>query len=380
MKTSSSITESESESEFDALAFEALLKKSGTVVKKQLTAFQYWHDYCEKAIRISEDYQRHSIWSIKSKSELIEAAILGYSIGSLLIWSPPGSWWVQDGGQRSRAIWDFRNDQVELTGLQILPQLNGRTYEALPEIVKRAFNNYELNLEICENVPVETLAKMVAGRNLKGTPMNPMEIINFRHDSDFLARVRKLAEYPPFKALVGKVNVKRMEDRKLVLRGLFGIEEFLNVSRKDTNWKMLTAFADKWDKASNQEYQDLENRFKEVIQTALEVFGPNAPFREDRSRVVHEGVYHAVMTSLALYNKQELINARKEVCKALGDLIMSNQAYPVPSGSKRVRSMLWIELASRDGWSRMHRLYEIWSEKLDKAIVQVNGKTLVPAV
>jgi hypothetical protein len=353
-------------------------KKLGTVIQKNITAFQYWHDKCQKTLRISEEYQRQTVWDKKKQSQLIESMICGFAVPSILIWENPLAWWVQDGGQRSRAIWEFRDDTLKLTGLSYRKDLENKIHSQLSNEDKRAFDKYELILEICQNVPIEVIAENVKRRNKGGIDMNAMEILNFRIDSDFLRLVRKLSGATVFKNLVGDVNPKRMDDRKLALRCLFAIQEFLNVRRKDTLWNMLTAYADKMDKSSIQEYQNLEKHFYDVVDTATLVFGKNAPFREKTKKKVHEGIFQAVMTSMALYDKKELIDARVEIRKALEDLIASHDTYEVPSG-KRVKFMTWVDLAAKDGWSRLHRLYEIWSKKLDEAIIRASsGKVSEP--
>src|SRR6201994_3445322 len=46
------------------------------------------------------------------------------------------SYEVMDGQQRITAIRDFYANQYKLSGLQMWPELNGRSYSALPEKIK----------------------------------------------------------------------------------------------------------------------------------------------------------------------------------------------------------------------------------------------------
>jgi hypothetical protein len=317
------------------------------------------------------------------QSEFIESILCGHAVPSLLVWDVGGVWSVMDGGQRSRAMFDFRSGKLILTGLHkdpdkaekpLRPELNGKKYGQLSQQDQTNFNKYSLTIEVAQNVRVEIIEEIVRRRNQGGKNMSAMEILNYRIDSDFLRLVRKLAESRPFKDLVGKINAKRMDDRKLVLRLLFAIDidGFHNVKRKDTLWDMLTSFADRWDRKSAEDYQDLEARFYKTVATATSVFGKDAPLRAKGKKVVHEGVFQAVVASLPFFDEKELVNARYEIRKAIESLIASSTTYPIQSGvsGKNIKNFTWIDLAVKDGWSRMNRLYEIWRDELENAIMR----------
>ena len=94
-------------------------------------------------------FQRRDAWSNKAKSKFIESLILGLPIPQIILAekkSQRGKYIVIDGKQRLLTIRRFFSDKpddefkpLRLTGLDILPHLNGKTYKNLKSDAEFSF-------------------------------------------------------------------------------------------------------------------------------------------------------------------------------------------------------------------------------------------------
>lgn len=91
----------------------------------------------DDAYCVNPEYQRRHRWSLRKKSKLIESLIMNMPIpGVFLFEYDHWKFEVMDGVQRLKAIRDFYSEDFELEGLTEWPELNGRSYESLPDTVR----------------------------------------------------------------------------------------------------------------------------------------------------------------------------------------------------------------------------------------------------
>ncbi|MGV2388595.1 MAG UNVERIFIED_CONTAM: DUF262 domain-containing protein [Microcystis novacekii LVE1205-3] len=86
-------------------------------------------------------YQRRERWDAQKQSRLIESFLMNIPVPPLILYETSyNSYEVMDGQQRITAIENFYNNKLQLTGLDIWPELEGRTYESLPAKIKDGIN------------------------------------------------------------------------------------------------------------------------------------------------------------------------------------------------------------------------------------------------
>lgn len=92
-----------------------------------------------ETLDLAPQYQRRGRWSIEKKSQLIESFIMNVPVPPIYLAEEKyGIYSVIDGKQRLTAIVDFLSQEFRLRGLERFTQLNGRSFDELPDSIKRA--------------------------------------------------------------------------------------------------------------------------------------------------------------------------------------------------------------------------------------------------
>lgn len=82
-------------------------------------------------------YQRRSRWKADQQSRLIESFLINIPVPPIILYKKDyNSYEVMDGQQRITALQAFYENQLELEGLELWPELNGRKYQDLPATIK----------------------------------------------------------------------------------------------------------------------------------------------------------------------------------------------------------------------------------------------------
>lgn len=82
-------------------------------------------------------YQRRPRWDTRQQSLLIESFIMNIPVPPVFLYEKDfNSYEVMDGQQRITAIRDFYSNGFKLKGLEVWPELNGRSYKTLPEKIR----------------------------------------------------------------------------------------------------------------------------------------------------------------------------------------------------------------------------------------------------
>jgi hypothetical protein len=86
---------------------------------------------------VSPFYQRRLRWDKTKQSQLIESFLINIPVPPIILYEREyNSYEVMDGQQRITAIKDFYNNNLKLEGLELWSELNGRTYQQLPDKIK----------------------------------------------------------------------------------------------------------------------------------------------------------------------------------------------------------------------------------------------------
>jgi hypothetical protein len=143
-------------------------------------------DYCDALDRgdivINKDYQRSDqVWPPMAKSYLVETMILDYPVPKLFLHQtvdlrtrrPIKQ--VVDGQQRTRAILEFKNDQLVLSRKLETERLRGARFSELDDDEKELFLNYGLSIDLFTAAPVDEVIEVFRRMNSYTVPLNPEE-------------------------------------------------------------------------------------------------------------------------------------------------------------------------------------------------------------
>lgn len=160
---------------------------------------------------ISPEYQRRHRWDELRKSRLIESLIMNVPVPPIFLYEFDYSKYeVMDGLQRLTAIHEFYRNKFELRGLVEWPELNGRTYDALPSKVKEGIDRRYLSSVILLKETAHSdedalrLKQLVFERiNSGGVRLSPHESRNALFDGPMNQLCIRLSRHPALCRLWG---------------------------------------------------------------------------------------------------------------------------------------------------------------------------------
>lgn len=206
------------------------------------------------------EYQRDDVWNIKQKSLLIESLLIGLPIPYIFVADidetlekdADGRVEIIDGAQRTRTIYQFKNNNFALTGLERLPALEGAYFKDLPHSRQRRFGRTTIRLIELKNINEDGRRLMFDRLNSGGSPLKDMEKRIGVISDPIIKLIRKLADSEKFKSLVPlpEAKLNRKEHEEYVLRFFAYKDDYLNFDHYVTEFlnnyikKMETTFND----------------------------------------------------------------------------------------------------------------------------------------
>ena len=147
-------------------------------------------------------YQRNLAWRPQQQSEFIESLLVGLPIPFLFFYqSPDGRMEIVDGSQRMRAMRAFLKGDLRLTDLILVPELNGFSFQDLPEDRRNKLEDVTIRTIVLDpSTEPSTRAEMFARINKSGTVANEAEIRRGSLPGPVTELIRELAESAVFAA------------------------------------------------------------------------------------------------------------------------------------------------------------------------------------
>lgn len=142
----------------------------------------------EKDINPNPTYQRSEVWDLDQKQLLIDSILRNIDIPKIYlreIKNGEYQYEVIDGQQRMRAIWDFLNNLLPLSGEAEEIEIRGKIYEASEKLYEELestiktdrIHRYNLNVVIVSDATEDEIADLFYRLN-NGKPLNPAEVRN----------------------------------------------------------------------------------------------------------------------------------------------------------------------------------------------------------
>ena len=267
---------------------------------KEITVFSVLERIKSHEITLVPDYQRKDgLWKRRNQSQLIESMLLGIPLPAFYFAIDKDfvdelglrrqRWQVVDGLQRLCAIRNFmvgepaqadRSGQVvvkprvmRLEEMEYLKSLNGKSYEELPDALKRTLLEVNLKANIIrKSTPRAVKLNIFRRLNTGGMPLSMQEIRHAMHSPGAAPVLKEMAEDEIFReATQNKVYAKRMGDCEYVNRFLafylLGVEKYEGM---DAFLDEALDLVDEWAKDEKEGLRRIKD-FKALFCRALEV-------------------------------------------------------------------------------------------------------------
>lgn len=265
-------------------------------------------------------YQRRSRWDAKMQSRLIESFLINIPVPPIILYEKDyNSYEVMDGQQRITAIRDFYENTLKLTGLELWPELEGRTYDTLPAKIRSGIDRRSISfiVLITESTsdPEEALfLKQIAFERLNtgGVDLSRQEVRNCVYYGKFNQLLLELASNSIFaeawgipidnhEELLQNNLFKKMEDAELVLRffALRHIDDFRRGMEGFLDLYMMNSL-----EFSDEDINILKDIFLKTINLAHQIyrenlFKPYNPQSDTWKDSAYKAYYDAVMVGFS---------------------------------------------------------------------------------
>ncbi len=273
-------------------------------------------------------YQRRPRWDTRQQSLLIESFIMNIPVPPVFLYERDfNSYEVMDGQQRITAIRDFYDNAFRLRGLEMWPELNGRTYRTLPEKIKAGIDRRSITSIVLmkESTESEEEASMLRETvferlNTGGVKLERQEIRNALYRGEFNDLLDQITRWDEFRDIWGlprwveneiDTNASltsdplfaKMGDAEIVLR-------FFALRHADHYRRGMQGFLDLYMRRATEftpeDIQFLRNLYRVTLSLATDIYGELVfrPYRasdEAWDAKPHRAFYDAVMVGLSTF-------------------------------------------------------------------------------
>ncbi|MBT2554466.1 DUF262 domain-containing protein [Arthrobacter sp. ISL-5] len=263
---------------------------------------------------LTPPFQRRSAWTDKKASLYIESLLIGCPVPPITLAELPSTkssnfqYVVIDGKQRLSSLKRFTVDEtLVLSGLEVLPNLNGKTFSEINEFHEFSrFINLPVRTVILRNWKKDEVLQFVFHRlNTQATPLSTHELRRSLLAGKFTDYLdRRSAESKGIQRILGITEPDyRLRDAELLLRGIAfttyaeryrgNLKQFLDTVTKQLNrsWGSQ-AIVDEVDRASDE--------IDSSISTVYKIFGNHAFQRLDDTGK-YTGRFNRAVFDIMLY-------------------------------------------------------------------------------
>ena len=313
----------------------------------------------DNEIVLRPKFQRTAVWNTKLKSRLVESLLLNLPVPPVFLAEDEDSTKVVvDGQQRLRAVDDFYRERFSLDSLELLKDLNGKSFTHLESKLQRRFLNRVirvLTIPYRESFDVRYL--IFERLNTNTVPLNDQEIRNATLFGGFNELLDKLVNQKNFLEML---HLKKPDDRlrhhELVLRFFAAKYEF---SEYSTPLKLfLSDYMRDNRKLSVESAESLEKTFSRACENVNAVFGKNSmrrynPLTQDYQGQLSRAVFELQLVSLSTFDTNKVKEKARAIEGAFKELCSDK---------------VFSELLTRgtDHRKRFYRRFWLWLTRLDQ--------------
>lgn len=267
------------------------------------------------------DYQREFIWDFARQSKFIESIILGLPIPLIFVAEieESGRLEIVDGSQRIRTLAAFLQDELKLTRLEKLNEINGLKFSHFSKARQRFIKNKSMRMIVLSSRATEDVRNDMFGRiNTSSVPLLPMETRRGIYRGKFMDFITKLSENPLFRKLcpIDKHFADRREEEELILRFFAfsaGYPHF-NLNGVDLKYGGIARFIDKYldfknENCTDEELESKEADFINMLRLVEKAFPYKGFGKHKNSRATSRPYFEAISIgfSMALKSGKQII-------------------------------------------------------------------------
>ncbi len=263
---------------------------------------------------MNSDFQRSKdLWSPAKMSRFIESLIVRLPIPPFYLTTPESipansenRFQIVDGLQRLSSLRRFVIEKkMRLRGLELLPDLDGRTFEDLPRPVQRAIERAQVTVYLIRpNTPKPVKFIIFNRMNTGGLTLNDQEIRHALNPGYPAKYLDDLVESPTFRHFI-RVRHARMRDQELALRYIAfrltpptkykrGLKRFLDDAMGEI------------DRLPHEMLQAFSIDFEAALATAFALLGRHAFSRKRENRpALNKALFDTWTVNLAILPPKE---------------------------------------------------------------------------
>jgi hypothetical protein len=237
------------------------------------------------------DYQREMAWSPEHQSKFIESVLLGLPIPYIFVADSSAEddkedarLEIIDGTQRIRTLANFINNELELSNLKKLSNLNDFSFADLPLSRQRRFKRSTIRMiQLTEEADEEVRRDLFERINRGSVELNEMEKRRGIYPGVFLDLVEELSKDQRFLNLCSfsEASIERREPQEYVLRFFAFLNNYHNFSGNVHDFldqyliKCNQEFKKINKKEQTQKIQEIKNEFYSMLDV-VEKYFPDA--------------------------------------------------------------------------------------------------------
>lgn len=337
--------------------------------KSDRTIFELSHQNKRGRLKLDPEFQRYYIWDDNTASRLIESVFLEIPIPVIyLAEETDGKYSVIDGQQRLRTLIRFLDNNLELKGLQVVRELNGKYYQDLTSDLQNKFENYPIRvIEIQKDSHPAVKFEIFERLNRGSFKLNDQELRNCIYRGCYNSLLKEMAEDKEFMSLLGlKQPHNRMFDRELVLR-FFSFYHNTYLKYTPPMKRFFNIDMEKFKDIDEKHENELRAVFKKAVQLTYTVFGNNAFKRfmpgteKDQNgfwekRKINQALFDVVMFGFTQYERNQVI--------PLADAVREELIWLMTHDREFIDSIL-ISTSSKD---KVYTRFERWIHSLKQVL------------
>ncbi len=298
-------------------------------------------------------FQRNYVWPDKLASKLIESILLQVPIPPCyLSQNDEFELDVIDGQQRLYSIYRFSKNQVELEGLEVLPELNGLRFHELSSRIQKQLLTYTVRCVAITNESHPEIKFEVFERlNTNTMPLNAQELRNCIFRGRLNEYLKDASELTDWLEILGRKSPdKRLRDEEMILR--FFAYRNLGINSYRTPQKSWLNDAAKVGKSlSIKQVDDFKEAWMHSISVCRMLFNPNECFRKPGSKSINKALFDLTMASASTMNLEAIPHVKADFRQRYTSLIENEE---------------FLDLISRsiDHRKRTFRRFELWANQM----------------
>lgn len=219
-------------------------------------------------ITFENEIQRCLVWDVKRKSLLIHSMIVGFPMGPIFAAKNENGYDVLDGKQRLNTIYEFLTGGFVLTDIPDemevemdygteLMDLNGYSFDELPDSIKEIIQDYSLTVYYFDSLTDEEMNEMFFRLN-NGKALSAIELTRVKTKS--IGTVRELAQHELFTSSMTKTAMAKYANEDIVMKSYV----LLKSTETDLSTKTVRSLMEN-SELTNEDVKSLKNVFDYIL-------------------------------------------------------------------------------------------------------------------